>query len=202
MISTHFQTAIYPPPVQVLLPTLVCVAHGNGHICDSLSPHLSLRWLMQATEQSHPPAAAVTNAVDLGTRERKAGVTAVTAGAASASAATSGASSHQSPALSPGSAAAALRRPALLLDRVCALMGTGPPGYSIGSNSLSSGGNSSIGQISVSAGQPAVEEGADSALPQLLAYSNLSSRFPVALLPEARSFFLRHCCQQKSSGSV
>ena len=173
------------PTLQVLLPTLVCVAHGNGHICDSLAPHLSRRWLLHATEQSH-------NA-DLRAREQPAAPSTATTAAA-------GASSHQSPSRS-AIATAAVRRPALLLDRVCSLMGAGAADNSSGSNSCG-GGNSSRGRIPVSAGRPAGEEEADSALPQLLGYTSLSIRFPVDLLPEARSFFLQHCCLQKVSSSV
>ena len=148
---------------------------------------------MQASEESHPSAAAIADA-DLRARALQPAAVPLTATTAP------GASS---PSLSLAVAAAALRRPALLMDRVCALMGTGPAGYSVGSNSSSNGGNSCGGRNPVSAGpSTGEEEGADSALPQLLAYSSLSSRFPVDLLPEARSFFLQHCCQQKSSASL
>ena len=149
---------------------------------------------MQASEESHPSAAAIADA-DLRARALQPAAVPLTATTAP------GASS---PSLSLAVAAAALRRPALLMmDRVCALMGTGPAGYSVGSNSSSNGGNSCGGRNPVSAGpSTGEEEGADSALPQLLAYSSLSSRFPVDLLPEAHSFFLQHCCQQKSSASL
>lgn len=196
LISIYFHTSP-TPHLQVLLPTLVCVAHGSAHICDSLSPHLSLRWLLHGIEQSPPPAvdiAAATSTGDSGTSAHTASTTA-------------GGATDQSPAPSSNhhaAAAAALRRPALLLDRVCALMGAAGAGGN--SNGTSGSGVRSplpLQQRAAASGPPGAAggEGAGSLLPLLPAYSGLSCRFPVDLLPGAHDFFLQQC-QEKSLATV